>query len=213
MYERRPASDCVTDLSQGRQTAGTTKRRRIGGRRRRFVCSPPIEGGGGRTSVVDGRYSVVGQASRPRRAQRERVARVRFRGRRTRPSWRAARSRTISVPSDTIRVASGSICPSLTPRQTPLIRMMAESPLPKHRPKVVVPVRQVTYLWCRRYATGRRISGVSRPARSVSGDRPQDEDRAGSESLGWGPVAEDQLADAPAAARIVVIERRGPRRV
>ena len=121
MYRRRPRGARVTELSRRRQHGGARGRGPGAGNdeaapdwrsRHRFVWfagNRREEEGGLRPSTG---YSVeAGPVDRW--GQRERVARVRFRGLRTPPSWRAARSRTISVPSDTISVANGSICPSL----------------------------------------------------------------------------------------------------
>jgi len=91
----------------GAASAGETM---TGGRRRRETC---------RSSTL---FSCDVHPGRGRgRVQRERAARVRVRGRRGPPSWSAARSRTINVPSDTIRVPSGSISvhPLVAIRQVP----------------------------------------------------------------------------------------------
>ena len=115
---RRPTPNDVDTAPGGRAKpcrggSGRRKRRSDAGRRsrRRFgrVCRRAV-GGGGRPPVFDTIFSCSVDA--PEEAtvdQRDRVARLRVRVRLGPPSCSATRSRTISVPSDTIRVPSGSI--------------------------------------------------------------------------------------------------------
>ena len=126
----------------GKRRSGTG----IGGGRRRFGWRDDDrrEEEGDLPAIDTIQFGV--RRERQGRVQRVRVARVRVRERCDPPSCRATRSTTIRVPTDTIRVPSGSI----SVRPSGAIgkcrdQTMRRNPLPRHRPKVRELVRRMTY--------------------------------------------------------------------
>jgi hypothetical protein len=134
----------------GGSGGATTVTRRSGAGRRIGAASggPPI----GRRREGDrsaaGRYSVVSRLSSSTRLSQRPRERARGRGRVDPPSRSAAKSSTISVPSDTIRVPSGSIDQSSLSGDC-RDRMIAPRPGRRYRPKVRSCVRRMTYSWSR----------------------------------------------------------------
>jgi hypothetical protein len=93
---------------------------------------------------------------------------------------------------------------------------MRRDPVPCHRPKVRDDVRRMTYSqgpycpFAARIRLPRARAGALRSGpRSARLVRADHEDRAAPETLRRGPVAEDQLPDRPATARVPIFEEVG----